>query len=170
MNQMVVVLAIFLAGCMAPRISDSIDASALCVAPGASAEQLIAHCTRATRITDHTEEGPLPAYEVSHGRYRFRADLESGFVTVLRFTSNPLPIRDMAIGDTFESVKAHCGNCRLLASADEEGYISLVDDSDGFYLSFDTTSVPTDWYFADRKDETLISDIRLVSVNFSKVR
>jgi hypothetical protein len=160
------VMPALLLGCMSPQVSHGAEDAAFCVLPGESVKQLVAKCSSALLVAENTEEGPLPAYDIDHGKYRYRAEIDSGQVNLIRFTQNPLPISHIRIGDTFSSIRKICRRCELVTGAEESGYISLYDSADNVYFSFDNSVVPTDWHFQQRRDESVISEIPLISVNF----
>lgn len=161
------VVSTILMGCMSPPLLYAAD-PAFCVLPGESVQQLVAKCSSALLVTENTEEGSLLAYDIHHGKYRYRAEIHSGRMHLIRFTQAPLPIRDITIGDSFYSVRKACRKCELVAGAEEAGYISLYDSVSNVYFSFNNYGVPIDWYFQLRQDESIISDIPLISVNFEK--
>lgn len=143
-----------------------VDFSAFCILPGGMAEQLVTRCENAVLSEENTEEGPLPTYEISHGKYRYSAEIYSGKVDLVRFKVNPIPLTNIAIGDPFIKVRLECGDCEVLMGEDENGYIALHDLRNGVYFSFDTSSVSSDVYSRKDLDESKIADIRLLSVNF----
>lgn len=165
MKKYVAIVLLLSTGCAASTLL--VDASAFCVRPGDSEAQVTRKCDAARRDTEATEEGPLVVYFVSHGKYRFAAEVDGDQVSRIRFTDNPLPIPGLRIGDTFASVRKVAGEQRLEASAAEQTYIALAG-SQGISLSFDTSGVTTDWFFARPLDEVAIARARLTSVNFGE--